>query len=260
MRKGELKAQIKHAVQKGAILSVFAITPIALTGCSFNFKSSYEQLIPDSFKQKFESGADSLKDLENVYNALGNLIDGTELKENMNEDDLEALFEGVIENGKEVEKQTGLEFVQATLIRVVDGDTIVVDIDGEEQKVRLIGMDTPESVASKEYLERTGKQNTELGRTASQFTKDILKNVKTLWLEKDVSDTDKYGRKLRYVWLEKPEDKENIYEISSKMLNAILIKEGYALVKEYPPDTHYNDSFEYIYDMSHEDGYADYEH
>ena len=83
---------------------------------------------------------------------------------------------------------------KAEVVRVVDGDTVVVKIDGSDFKLRLIGVDTPESVASKEYLDRTGKENTESGKTASEYTKSLLPEGTIVYLEKDVSDTDRYGR------------------------------------------------------------------
>ncbi len=57
--------------------------------------------------------------------------------------------------------------------------------------------------------------------------------------KKDVSDRDKYGRLLRYVWLEEP-DKSKLEE---QMFNAILIKEGYGSVMTYPPDVKYSKTF-----------------
>ena len=140
------------------------------------------------------------------------------------------------------------EFQTAKLVRVVDGDTIVVDIFGEEVKVRLIGIDTPESVASQIYLDRTGKENTREGENASDYVKSLLANTETVYLQKDVSDTDRYGRLLRYVWLEIPEDEKDIKEISTKMLNGILVWEGIAEPAAYAPDTAHQEDFEYLAD------------
>lgn len=137
-------------------------------------------------------------------------------------------------------------FQPATLVRVVDGDTIAVDISGDEYKVRLIGIDTPESVASGQYLEMTGKENTQDGELASNFVKELLADTETVYLQKDVSDTDRYGRLLRYVWLEIPDDDRNIEEISLKMLNGILVREGIAKPAAYAPDTAHQKDFEYL--------------
>lgn len=126
------------------------------------------------------------------------------------------------------------DLTPATLVRVVDGDTIVVDIDGTEQKVRLIGIDTPESVHPDD------SKNTVQGDLASENTKVILENVNTVYLQKDVSDTDRYGRLLRYVWL--TPDMNDVMN----MLNARLVADGWAVPKTYKPDTAYADTFEAI--------------
>ena len=116
--------------------------------------------------------------------------------------------------------------------RVVDGDTVVVTLNGKDEKVRLIGVNTPESVG------RYAKKPQPYGKEASKYTKEQL-DGKTVYLEKDVSDTDKYGRLLRYIWLEEP----NKSKLEQKMFNAILLKEGYASVMTYPPDVKYSEEF-----------------
>lgn len=79
--------------------------------------------------------------------------------------------------------------------RVVDGDTIVVTTPGKTEKVRLIGVDTPETVDPRKPVQCFGKE-------ASDFTKSLLTN-KSVRLDADPSqnDRDKYGRLLRYVFL-----------------------------------------------------------
>lgn len=66
---------------------------------------------------------------------------------------------------------------EATVVRVVDGDTFVANIDGQDEKIRLIGVDTPESVNPDE------SKNTERGKEASENTKSILTKGKHVWLE-----------------------------------------------------------------------------
>lgn len=140
-------------------------------------------------------------------------------------------------------------YQEATLIRVIDGDTIVVNIDNIEYTVRLIGIDTPESVAPDVYLEATGKKNTKEGLLASEYTKNVLSNYTTVYLMKDTSDTDKYDRLLRYVWLEIP-DEINIDTIRSKMLNGILLDNHVANIATYKPNALYEDVFQSIYDTA----------
>lgn len=125
-----------------------------------------------------------------------------------------------------------------SLLRVVDGDTIIIQNDyGEEIKVRLIGVDTPESVHSDE------ERNTEYGILASDYTKNLLADVTELYLEFDSERTDKYGRTLAYVWLKKDVNTTNKEDIANYMLNGILVRNGYAINKEYPPNTAHADTF-----------------
>ncbi len=107
----------------------------------------------------------------------------------------------------------------ATVTRVVDGDTIVVDMSGEQFKLRYIGIDTPETVDPRRPVECFGKEASERNRQ--------LVEGKAVGLEKDVSETDAFGRLLRYVWVE------------GQMVNEVLVQEGYALASTYPPDVKY---------------------
>ncbi len=169
---------------------------------------------------------------------------------------LSGLIKGLFTDFKDavadsISTDTSGVYEEATYVRTVDGDTIVVLLDGKEQKVRLIGVDTPESVASDEYLEKSGKENTQEGKDASEYTKSILSDTSTLYLVKDKTGTDIYGRLLRYVWLEIPEDDMDETEVSEKMLNGILVWEGYANAVSYPPNVKYKEIFEYL------EGYRD---
>jgi endonuclease YncB( thermonuclease family) len=111
----------------------------------------------------------------------------------------------------------------APVTRVVDGDTIHVMLDGRDQTVRLIGVDTPESVAPNQPVECYGKE-------ASDFTRARLMG-KAVVLEPDVSETDRFGRLLRYAWLD------------GTLFNEALVREGYAQVSTFPPDVKYVDRF-----------------
>ncbi|MTI79658.1 MAG: nuclease [Firmicutes bacterium] len=123
-------------------------------------------------------------------------------------------------------------YKQAEVVRVVDGDTVVVSLNnGETEKVRLIGINTPESTT----------RHQPYGEEASKYTKVQLTG-KTIYLEKDVSERDRYDRLLRIIWTEKPAS-INDEEIRNKMFNAKLVIEGYARVATYPPDVKYVDYF-----------------
>lgn len=207
--------------------------------CAFNYNSP-------GTAQSQTADASELK--ETVGDLLNNIDFEKEIEEATNTvSDLEDIFnqisEEIVSAAEEYGEETGQEFVSARIVRVVDGDTIVVDIAGEETKVRLIGVNTPESVASQEYLDRTGTENTQEGKNASDFVKELLSNYENVYLQKDTSDTDRYGRALYYVWLEKPEDSRDIEEIRTKMLEGILLDKGYAEVKIYKPDVAYADEF-----------------
>jgi len=104
--------------------------------------------------------------------------------------------------------------------RVVDGDTIVVEGVG---KVRLIGVDTPETVHPRKPVEYYGKE-------ASNFTKRMVEGKKVR-LEYDWQRKDKYNRTLAYVYV-MTNDVRDMPEFKSRasielMLNAELIKQGY---------------------------------
>ena len=115
-------------------------------------------------------------------------------------------------------------FPQYNIIRVVDGDTIVIDYNGTDEKVRLIGVDTPESVHPDK------SKNTEFGDIVSSYSKEKLDGQK-VGIEFDVQERDQYGRLLAYVY------------VGDKMYNKSLLKKGYASVATFPPNVKYVDEF-----------------
>jgi micrococcal nuclease len=121
----------------------------------------------------------------------------------------------LVEQGSE----TVMENVQVA--RVVDGDTIEL-VGGE--RVRYIGVNAPESVKPNSAVECFGKE-------ASAKNKELVEG-QAIRLEKDVSDRDKYGRLLRYVYLE-----------DGTFVNDWLVREGYAYAATFPPDVRYSDQF-----------------
>lgn len=128
------------------------------------------------------------------------------------------------------------KFIEALVVKVVDGDTIIVKINDEEYRLRLIGVDTPETKHPTKEVESFGEE-------AYQYTKDSLLG-KTVYLERDVSETDKYGRLLRYVWIMMPFDNFVTEDsVEGMQFNAILVREGYAKAISYPPDIKYQEIF-----------------
>ena len=109
------------------------------------------------------------------------------------------------------------------VIRVIDGDTIEVDIDDSYYTVRYIGIDTPETKHPTQSVEYFGLEATEKNR-------QLVEN-KIVRMEKDISETDKYNRLLRYVF------------VGDVMVNAALVEGGYAEVSTYPPDVKYVELF-----------------
>jgi endonuclease YncB( thermonuclease family) len=105
----------------------------------------------------------------------------------------------------------------ATLVRVIDGDTIVVEMGGQTYSVRYIGVDTPEA----------GQYG--FGQ-ATEANRQLLAKG-PLHLQKDVSETDQYGRILRYVFA------------GDVFVNAELVRLGYAYADTWPPDVKYSDYF-----------------
>ncbi len=114
----------------------------------------------------------------------------------------------------------------ATLVRVTDGDTITVRIDGENEKVRLIGIDTPE----------TKKPDTPVqcfGPEASAFTESLLPEGTPLYLERDVEPRDRFGRLLAYVYL----------AADGTFVNLEIVRQGYARLLTIPPNVAHVDEF-----------------
>lgn len=150
------------------------------------------------------------------------IIAGTVKKEEI----FEAL--GIEISSKASETNTSAIAGEYEVVSVTDGDTFEINYNGTKEKVRLIGVDTPESVHP------NSKKNNEYGKQASNYTKSLLEG-KIVKLEFDVSPRDKYGRLLAYVYLK-----------NGEMLNEKLLKEGYAQVATYPPNVKYVEKFKAI--------------
>ena len=106
----------------------------------------------------------------------------------------------------------------ARVTQVIDGDTIIIE---GGYRIRYIGIDTPEIHPELEVY----------GKEALQANRKLVED-KIVRLERDVSQTDKYGRLLRYVYV------DNIF------VNAELMRQGLAQAKAYPPDIKYQDYLE----------------
>ncbi len=120
-----------------------------------------------------------------------------------------------------------------TITRVVDGDTAVITLaSGVSEKVRFIGINTPESTT----------QHEPYGEEASAYTKRVLKVGRTVYLETDAELRDRYGRLLAYIWLQPPTS-DSDSQIRTNMFNARLLLDGFAEQATYPPNVKYVERF-----------------
>ncbi len=119
---------------------------------------------------------------------------------------------------------------EAVVADTVDGDTIEVVFlpDDRQFDVRLVGIDSPESVRPNSPVECYGPES-------SRRLAELLPVGTTVYLERDVSDTDRLGRLLRHVWIV-DEANGDAYLISE-----VLAHGGYADARTYPPDDRYAD-------------------
>jgi len=116
----------------------------------------------------------------------------------------------------------------AKVIEVVDGDTIIIE---GNYRVRYIGIDTPETYPNPEPF----------AMEAWQANRRLVAG-KEVRLERDISQTDKYGRLLRYVY------------VDDVFVNAELVRQGLAEAKAYPPDTRHQDYLERVEAEAREEG------
>lgn len=113
-----------------------------------------------------------------------------------------------------------------TLLEVIDGDTLLVVYEKETVSVRLIGVDAPESVHP------TESKNSEAGEKAHDFMIKLTDGMDRVYLEFDREMYDGYGRMLAYVY---PAEGVSFAE----SINYCLVEEGYAINREYQPNTKY---------------------
>jgi len=112
---------------------------------------------------------------------------------------------------------------EGTVVRVVDGDTIHVRLDDRVEKVRYIGVNTPEVHHPRKGEEPGGREAMAVNRT--------LVEGRTVRLETDVQTRDRYGRLLAYVWT------------GDVMVNAELVRRGFAQVMTVPPNVRHQALF-----------------
>ncbi len=127
---------------------------------------------------------------------------------------------------------------QATVLSVSDGDTVVLQIAKNRERVRLIGIDTPESHTNPRAKRQAERNHQDLvsiiqqGKAAALYTRSLLPRGTSLRIEHDVEKRDHYGRLLAYLWL--PND---------EMVNEKIITSGYAYPLTIAPNIKYRDRF-----------------
>lgn len=125
-----------------------------------------------------------------------------------------------VAQGRAVLTDAPREYEYAVVKRVIDGDTLEL-ANGE--RLRYIGIEAPELVHPEEPIEC-------FAREAAARNRELVEG-KEVRLERDISDRDRYGRLLRYVW------------VGERMINLKLVEEGYASAAAFPPDVKYADEF-----------------
>ena len=118
------------------------------------------------------------------------------------------------------------EGANARSIRVVDGDTLLADISGTQEHVRLIGIDTPETVDPRRPVQCFGKE-------ASRRLHELLPDGTALRLERGAEARDKYGRLLAYV--HRADD--------DLFVNLALVRDGFAVILTIPPNVEFSGEF-----------------
>lgn len=185
------------------ILLVVTILTLALSGTLFYFGLKGESkatIFPQPSPSPAVFVASPAPDLEESNEVLGESSSATESAQNSEE--------GVL------------------VTKVIDGDTIEIESGGQKFKLRYIGIDTPETVDPRRPVGC-------FGREASSENKRLVEGNK-VFLEKDVSETDRFGRLLRYVYL-KLDDGSQLF------VNDYLVRQGFAYASNYPPDVKYTE-------------------
>ncbi|MEH7225916.1 thermonuclease family protein [Bacillus sp. JJ1566] len=216
----------------GILLRIILI--VTITGCAISDEETTKQELKEQITEQAKKEELAAKEKEKAEQeqakkeAEQRAAEEARQKEEAEQKAKEERDRQQAEQKTDEQAQTfGLEAVIVS--RVVDGDTVELS-DG--RKIRLVGVNTPESTTRQEVY----------GKEASNYTTTELEGKK-VWLQKDVSDTDRYNRYLRLIWLSVPANVMDEAEIRSKMFNAQLVLNGYAEPSTYPPDVTYSDYF-----------------
>ena len=136
---------------------------------------------------------------------------------------------------------------KAEIVKIVDGDTFEIRYQGKIEKVRLIGIDTPEAHANAKAEKDAARPGADIkvivkqGNEAKNFVKQFAPEGTQVQVEMDVNERDKYGRLLSYLYFE-----------DGRMINEEIVKAGYANLMTYPPNVKYKDRFLSAYRFARE--------
>ncbi len=184
-----------------------------------------------SGKQKIElSLSDDQPD--SVIEIIG--IDGKLLTGELIDDEKQLIVTAKMDVPSERSPPSDVKGEKVKVTHAIDGDTIVVDLDGKEEKVRMILVDTPETKHPQMGVQPFGPE-------AVEFTAKTLEG-KTVTLELGTQERDKSGKLLAYVWIE------------DKLFNNMLLEKGFARVAVSPSDTKYLEEFEATQDKAKKKG------
>ncbi|QAS54626.1 nuclease [Halobacillus litoralis] len=197
--------------KKATVISTYIVTAILLIGLFFG---------------QSEDKNDSTQSVAKSYGDVESTETDNKLQENNNKNTpsntTNASDDSKSDSTNNIKEEASFpeDSEEATVTRIVDGDTIEVNIDGEEQGVRLLLVDTPETKHPNLPVQDYGPE-------ASKFAKDTLSGEE-VHIEYDGPKTDKYGRLLAYIW------------IDGTTFNKMLLEGGYARYAYVydPPYTH----------------------
>ncbi|MDD2427039.1 MAG: peptide-methionine (R)-S-oxide reductase MsrB [Eubacteriales bacterium] len=192
---------------------------LAVTGCSLLYVTEQSQEAYSS-QGTTVSSEQLLQDLPSLSQA--DLLD---------EKQIQLYAAAIRDSGINFDKlrpggEADLEQLQPVFLeRVVDGDTLMVQIDGQSERLRLIGIDAPES-----FSHHDDNEHTFAGENVSRIVSALIEPGTTLWLQFDVKKYDQYDRMLAYVYMDE-----------NTMLNELLARFGLVEVKRYHPTLHFHD-------------------
>ncbi len=140
---------------------------------------------------------------------------------------------------------------RAVVINVTDGDTLKVMYQGKKQSVRLIGIDAPESRRNSKALKDSARSRRDIetivsqGKIAKKYVKTLVKKGNSVRIAFDIEKRDRYRRLLAYVYLS-----------DGRMINDVIIRNGYASPLTIPPNVKYRKRFlrSYQYARKHQLG------